>query len=377
MADSIDLRFASTSRSKTIRTINCGNTDPRMGGNVDVSCYTSLEELSCSGNNITTVILVSSLEVLSARDNLLGSLTPMRPNAGSFPVLSACQFLQWCDLGQNVFTASIPELSANKELTTFLCDDNKISTWNGTLNSINPNLGRFEAQNNLLTTLTVDQILSAFDKGNRNSASNNQCILYLHEAGNQPPSFQGGILQTFPAKGFSQTGDTVTFSYPEDTPLSATCHALSADDLITIEYLGSYLTHTAVVNVPNLSSFSYKIDNILVPQKNVVRGGFGFGEVTIRTTLSSADGYRVYQRLGLPLDQTYQSEPGKGWDVRINQPIVAPTVIYCTSTPTPTPTITPTPTPTPTPTITPTPTPTPTPTGEYIDYHDGHYPPGS
>lgn len=377
MADSIDLRFASTSRRSTIRKIDCGTTTPRMAGTVDVSCYTSLEELSCIGNNITSIILVSSLEVLAARDNQLGSLTPSRPNAGEFPSLSSCQFLEWCDLGENVFTTPIPELSANKELFTFLCDNNQIATWNGTIDSIGPKFGRFEAWNNLLTTLTVDQILRAFNKGNRDSTSG-ECKLYLHGDGNQPPSFQGGILQTFPAKGFSQQGDLITFRYPEDTPLSATCHALSADDLITIQNLAGYLTHTAVVNVPDLSSFNYKIDSILVPQQNVTIGGFGNGEVTIRTTLSASDGYRQYQLLGLPIDQTYNGKTGKGWDVRVNQPIAEPTVIYCTPTPTPTSTVTPTPTVTPTltPSRTPEPTPTPTPTGEYIDYHDGHYPPG-
>lgn len=338
MAENIALKFSSASRTNTISKIDCGTSTPRLSGTVDVGCYLNLTELRCVGNDITTVGLVSSLEVLNLRDNALGAPTPFRVLGGFFPNINSCESLQYCDLGQNHFQpiASIPDLTVNTELQVFKCDNNQIQTWSGDVNSITPNLGRFEAQFNLLTTETVDGILSAFDAANRNSSGGKECILYLHEVGNNPPGFSGGILLTADGAGFSQTGNTVTFSYPEGTPLYDRCHGLEDGWLITVTDLSvPSMTGTAVVTVPNLSSFSYDV----VDSANITSAT---GIASIRTTLNSLDGYRRYQHLALPLNQTYNGVQGKQWDVRINQPFAEPEIIHC----------------------------------GYVDYIDGQYPPG-
>lgn len=315
MADSIDLRFAATSRSNTIRKIDCGTTTPRMSGTVDVSCYKNLEELFCPQNDITTVILVSSLEVLKARDNRLGAKLSDRPQGGAFPLISACELLQYCDVGQNVLSANIPELSANVELTTFKCDNNQILAWNGSIDSISPNLGRFEAQHNLLVEPTVDGILKSFDKAERDASGNKECVLYLHEPGNSPPSFTGGILITADGTAFKQEGTTVTCTLVSDNPVyNEKCHGLENGWLVSFFTDTPTMTGTAVVNVLTLSSFSYQVIH------SVVNPVIGSGVVTMRTTTNATDGYRFYQKLDLPLNQTYQGVQGKGWDVRINQP---------------------------------------------------------
>ena len=316
----VDIKLASSTRSSTIRSIDLGTSTPKLGGTVNISCYTNLQELSCVNND---VILLSGMDAIGVKS----SLERVRMDYNKlteFPPLTACSALLYFNVDTNVITTNIPNLLPNTALQTFICNNNSIQNWYGNDASISVNLGNFQAQNNLLTMNAVDGILHAFNQRGRNSATGSQCNLFLDGTGNSTPSFTGGVLLTAHGSGFSQNGVIVSYKAPNGLPASAVCHGLEDNKLYTFLDLSWSLTGTSVVTVDTLSSFSYKVS----PYQSATVSQ-GTGTATIRYTLSAADGYRDYQILALPTDQSYGGEIGRGWDVRINQPTAQTTVVDC------------------------------------------------
>jgi hypothetical protein len=86
----------------------------------------------------------------------------------------------------NFLTGSIPSLSANNFLQNFFCNNNQLDSFQGgTVSSL---LGTFLAQNNLLSSSAVNNILAAFVAANKTTGT---CTLNLGGTGNAAPTGQG------------------------------------------------------------------------------------------------------------------------------------------------------------------------------------------
>lgn len=115
-------------------------------------------------------------------------------HTGTIPSLAAAgpRLVQCSFYGQREFngvtglTGNIPDLSTNTALTMFRCDTNRITGFDG--GSVSNTLGEFQAQNNLLTSNTVNAILAAFVAAGRTTGTR---ILNLGGTGNAAPTGQG------------------------------------------------------------------------------------------------------------------------------------------------------------------------------------------
>lgn len=142
----------------TITLIDCGRTTPKLQGTVSLSAYTGLLEFTCKNNNITKFTGNNSL-----------------PN------------LIKLNLELNSLTDNIPSLSSNTALREFNCRYNSLTGFEG--GTVSTVLDIFEADNNLLTSGTVNSILSSFVVANNTTTLTR--ILNLGGAGNQAPTGAG------------------------------------------------------------------------------------------------------------------------------------------------------------------------------------------
>lgn len=105
---------------------------------------------------------------------------------GPIPDLSNNIALAFFNCRTNQLTGNIPDLSNNTALTEFYCHTNQITGYVG--GTVSATLGRFEAQNNLLTQAAVDALLAAFVAANKTTGTR---ILNLGGTGNATPSATG------------------------------------------------------------------------------------------------------------------------------------------------------------------------------------------
>jgi hypothetical protein len=108
--------------SPTITEINCGTSSPKLSGSINISQFSNLTGFTCINNDIT---------------NLSG--------------VGNCSSLKLLNIANNKLTGSIPNLSSNILLETFICGDNKLT---GPIPSYLPtisNLKIFFCYSNLLT----------------------------------------------------------------------------------------------------------------------------------------------------------------------------------------------------------------------------------
>jgi hypothetical protein len=92
-------------------------------------------------------------------------------------------------------------LSANTKLGAFACNNNQLTGFAG--GSVSNTISNFQAQNNQLTSTSVNAILAAFVAANRTSG---QRILNLGGTGNAAPTGQGVTDRaTLVARGWTVT----------------------------------------------------------------------------------------------------------------------------------------------------------------------------
>ena len=115
---------------ESVTAINCGSSNPRLGGTIDISAFSNLQNFTCSNNGITWISGISNLSALTLIDISRNSLT-------TFPSLSANTALQYFYCYNNALTGSIPSLSANTALVNFYCYNNR--GLNGELPSLSAN----------------------------------------------------------------------------------------------------------------------------------------------------------------------------------------------------------------------------------------------
>jgi hypothetical protein len=224
-----------------ITEISCGTSSPKLSGTIDLSFFSNLTDFINNNNDITSISGYENnsnlLNMNFARNKITGNIPNHSSNSslvgffcffnlltGSIPSLSANTQLQnyYCDRNQltgnipnfsnngnlrdfrcysNQLTGSIPSLSANALLQTFYCYTNSLTDFSG--GSVSNTLGDFQAQNNQLTSTTVNDILAAFVAANRITGTR---VLNLGGTGNAAPTGQGLIdKQTLIDRGWTVT----------------------------------------------------------------------------------------------------------------------------------------------------------------------------
>lgn len=217
----------------TVTAINCGTSTPKLGGTVDITNYTNLQNLTCINNDITSLTGANAntaLRYINVSNNVIGgpifsnalatqlqyfncknnqqtgsipSLTPFtilqtfdcsrNQLTSSIPSFNTNTLLRYFDCANNQITGSIPSLTNNTQLYYFACDSNQIS---GPMPSLNNNavLNVFTAASNQLSgplpSLTNNTVLLSFSVQNNQlsgsipSISNNTQLVYFFVGGN-------------------------------------------------------------------------------------------------------------------------------------------------------------------------------------------------
>jgi len=216
--------------NSAVTKIDCGDSSPKLGGTVDVSPFTNLEELTCNGNDITEITGFydnpNMRRVLASNNKLSGpipDLTGMpilerywvmvNEHTGGFPNINGLSQLGVINVGQNnltgtlpadlqslgvpnlfrfnvyanSFTGAIPDCAGMNALQYVLADGNNLTDFTG---GVEPSLYRFFAQNNNLTQTAVDNILQAFVDANR-TTDMSLANINLAGTGNSAPSAAG------------------------------------------------------------------------------------------------------------------------------------------------------------------------------------------
>lgn len=113
---------------------------------------------------------------------------------GFFPDISYVTGLSSFNIANNQIEGSVSKLHRLTSLASIDIRNNKISGYTSHIEDgvlpINPSLGVFNAQNNLLTQKAVDTLLADFVQGGRTS-EDGLCELTLDGTGNSAPSSQG------------------------------------------------------------------------------------------------------------------------------------------------------------------------------------------
>ena len=211
--------------SSEITGINVGTSTPKLGGVIDVSDFTNLQEIICDDNDLTEVKGYENNSnikfLLIAQNNLTGPIPDLSvlPNltkcyfmvnqfTGPFPNVNGLSDLSVINCGGNQLTGEIPDITTfgltsltrwniysnnfTGELTGFsgtpslqwiLCNNNNFTGFTGPLPST---ISQIRAYNNNFTQTAVDNILqAAVDAGGSNRALN------VGGSGNSAPSAAG------------------------------------------------------------------------------------------------------------------------------------------------------------------------------------------
>jgi Leucine-rich repeat (LRR) protein len=158
----------------------CSNN--RLSGSIpNLSFNIQLQEFYCTNNRLT-----GSIPSLSANIQLQEFYCNTNQLTGSIPSLSANTQLREFYCNSNRLSGTIPNLSANTQLEKFYCNSNKLTNFND--QSVSITLGDFQAHNNLLTSSSINTILSTFVAANKITDTR---ILNLGGTGNATPTGQG------------------------------------------------------------------------------------------------------------------------------------------------------------------------------------------
>ena len=294
----ISIKITGETENDPITEINCGRTSPKLGGNINISMFPELTGFTCEYNdiqNISNLALNPNLQRVEIDGNKLTAI-----NSGSG--LSSNLQLQYFDCSDNQLTGNIFDLSLQANLTYFNCSGNKFTGFT-TGNQILYTLETFNANNNNLYQTSVDSILDAFIKNNRNSSYGFSDI-DLGGFNRHPSTDLVPNLVYYNGDSFQRSGTTVTVT----TPI-----LYDSGKLITISGIENAEELNGTYVVSNTGSGFY--------QYNTTGSGFltGSGLAIIRAVYNNDVGFYKYQVLTLPTGQfTLLGEEGRGLNVKIN-----------------------------------------------------------
>jgi hypothetical protein len=300
----ISIKITGETENDPITEINCGRTSPKLGGNINISMFPELTGFTCEYNdiqNISNLALNPNLQRVEIDGNKLTAI-----NSGSG--LSSNLQLQYFDCSDNQLTGNIFDLSLNNNLTYFNCSGNKFTGFTSG-NQIPYTLSTFNANNNNLYQTSVDSILDAFIKNNRDS-SYGSFDLNLNGTNRHPSLSDNNVLIFSSGSGFLRSGTTLVTA-------NVSGHGFSNGSIISISGItnATQLNGTYIVTGVSTNQFQY----------NTTGAGFatGSGTAVIRWTNSTTDGFRKYQILTLPtgqaiLDPINGDIQGRGLNVQIN-----------------------------------------------------------
>ena len=105
---------------QNITSIDVGTSTPKLGGVIDVSGFTNLQEIRCNGHDLTEVkgyADLPNIKKIVIADNLLTALPSLTGNTNLTSV----------DCSRNNISQVFPDLSSNTNLRVFLCFRNQLS----------------------------------------------------------------------------------------------------------------------------------------------------------------------------------------------------------------------------------------------------------
>ena len=214
---------------QNITSIDLGASSPKLGGVIDVSDFTNLQEIRCNDHDLTEVkgyadnpnikiVLISGNLLSGSIPDITGmsSLERFWANAnqftGTFPNISGNPNLQVINVGNNNLTGTLPDISAIgypdlfrfnaygnsftgaipdmvniPKLDYLLLDNNNLTDFTG---SFPFTLRKVVLNNNNLTQTAVDNILQAIVAANR-TTNMTDTIVNIGGSGNSAPSAAG------------------------------------------------------------------------------------------------------------------------------------------------------------------------------------------
>ena len=299
---SVSIKITGETENDPITEINCGRTFPKLGGNINISTFPELTGFTCEYNdiqNISNLALNPNLQRVEIDGNKLTTV-----NSGSS--LSSNLYLQHFNCSDNLLTGSIFDLSLNNLITYFNCSGNKFTGFTSG-NQIPYTLETFNANNNNLYQTSVDSILDAFLKNNRNSSYGFSDI-DLGGFNRHPSTYEFGYFGQYSGDLFQRSGNIVTASSTN----------------IEQYYTGKLITISEIENAEELNG-TYIVSNTGSGfiQYNTTGSGFltGAGVASIRIVEDNDTnlGFYKYQVLALPTGQfTIAGDEGRGLNVKIN-----------------------------------------------------------
>jgi Leucine-rich repeat (LRR) protein len=138
---------------QNITSIDAGTSSPKLGGVIDVSDFTNLQEIRCNDHDLTEVKGYAdnpNIKIVLISGNLL---------SGSIPDITGMSSLERFWANDNQFTGTFPDISGNPNLQVINVGNNNLT---GTLPDISaigyPNLIRFNAYGNSFTGAIPDMV---------------------------------------------------------------------------------------------------------------------------------------------------------------------------------------------------------------------------
>jgi hypothetical protein len=140
----------------SITKIDCGLSSPKLGGTINLSAFTNLQEFRCIGNDITVIIGYTNnvnLLIVDFNNNKIN---------GTIPDLTAMTGLQIFRCNSNQFQGNIPKLPSS--IVEFRCNNNTLVGIMPTL-ALYSNLSIFYVNNNTFNAY-VDSAIPVLINGN-------------------------------------------------------------------------------------------------------------------------------------------------------------------------------------------------------------------
>jgi hypothetical protein len=214
---------------QNITSIDLGASSPKLGGVIDVSDFTNLQEIKCQEHDLIQVNGYANnpnIKIVLISGNLLSGSIPditgmsslerfwvmVNQFTGTFPDISANLNLQVINVGNNNLTGTLPNISAIgypslfrfnaygnsftgaipdmvniPKLDYLLLNNNNLTDFTG---SFPITLSTVAVNDNNLTQTAVDNILQAIVDANR-TTDMSKTALYIGGTGNSAPSAAG------------------------------------------------------------------------------------------------------------------------------------------------------------------------------------------
>ena len=138
---------------QNITSIGLGISSPKLGGVVDVSDFTNLQEIRCGNHDLTEV------KGYADNPNIYTVLISSNQLSGSIPDITGMSSLRNFWVMFNQFTGTFPDISGNPDLQVINVGSNNLT---GTLPDISAigyqNLGRFNIYGNSFTGAIPDMV---------------------------------------------------------------------------------------------------------------------------------------------------------------------------------------------------------------------------